>query len=154
MAEYVLPKFEIEIDSPDDFTLEDQKAHIVVRAKYTSGKPLRGTAVVTIEDDNYYGYCGDNESNNKDLVKKTVIIDGKETIEFDIEQELKFGDNKKNKHFNVKYFNVKAEVTETLTGLSQSTQKSFKVHKNTYDISTSLNEEQIKKDSTVKATVS
>lgn len=153
MAEYVLPKFEIEIDSPENFTLADKTAYVIVRAKYTNGKPMRGTALVSIEEDNFYYYCGRTSDENKFLLQKTVIVDGQEKIEFDIENELKCDQMMKNKHFDVKYFKVKAEVTETLTGLSQSTEKSIQVHKETFKISSNLYDFRLKRDSTINVTV-
>lgn len=137
----MLPKFEVGIDSPDDFTLADKTAHVIVRAKYTNGKPLRGTAVVTVKKYKYLHYPGlknpvyhPNWKNQEDLLEKTVLVDGQETVEFDIENELKCNEMKTKEYFNVKHFNIKLEVTETLTGLSQSTEKAIKVHKDTYNI--------------------
>lgn len=80
---------------------QDKKAHVVVRAHYTNGKPMKGTVLIVIE--RWY---------NELLLKKTVAINGQETIEFDIEKELKFP------QFGERY-KVTAYVTETVTGLSQ-----------------------------------
>lgn len=159
VAEYVLPKFEAAIESADQFTLDDEQVTVVVRAKYTHGKPLRGTAVVSIfEEDNfgYFRYRRDSHANKQEdhpLATKTIIIDGQETAAFNIQNELKCDRSEANKYFDVKNFKIKVEVTETLTGLSQCAEKTVKVHKDTYDISTDLTNAGLKRDSTIDITV-
>lgn len=162
IAEYVLPKFEVKIESDDHFTIDDQKVVAIIRAKYTHGKPLRGTAVVSIsEEDNfgYFRYRRGSKAKPEDAaddasVKKTIVIDGRESIEFDIQNDLKFDRSESNKYFELKNFKIKAEVTETLTGLSQCAEKTIKVHKDAYDISTDLTNDAIKRDSTIDLNVS
>lgn len=80
--------------------------------------------------------------------------DGQESVEFDIQNDLKFDRSESNKYFDSKNFKIKAELTETLTGLSQCAEKTIKVHKETYDISTDLKNDAIKRDSTVSLSVS
>lgn len=55
IAEYVLPKFEVKVESNDDFAIDDKNVCAIIRAKYTHGKPLRGTAVVSISEEDNYG---------------------------------------------------------------------------------------------------
>lgn len=161
IAEYVLPKFEVRVESCDHFTIDDQKIHAIIRAKYTHGKPLRGTAVVSISEVDNFGYfryarrCSQAKKPDDDdtCVKKTAIIDGQESFEFDIQNELKFDRSESNKYFDLKNFKIKAEVTETLTGLSQCAEKTIKVHKNTYDITTDLTNDALKRDSTIDLSV-
>lgn len=147
MAEYVLPKFEALIESSDNFTIENEKVHVLIRAKYTHGKPLRGLATVTVSEEDPFGlYCirkprskktkPDNDDEN--LVKKSFNIDGEETVELDIKNELKFDLNEKDKWLDVKNYKIHVEVTEGLTGLVQTIDKTIKVHKNTYQITTDL----------------
>lgn len=160
IAEYVLPKFEVKIESDDHFTIDDEKVVAIIRAKYTHGKPLRGTAVVSISEEDNFGYfryrrCSKVKPDDDDTcVKKTIIIDGSESVEFDIQNELKFDRSESNKYFDLKNFKIKAEVTETLTGLSQCAGKTIKVHKDTYDISTDLTNDALKRDSTIDLNVS
>lgn len=160
IAEYVLPKFEVAIESCDHFTIDDQKVHVIIRAKYTHGKPLRGTAVVSISEEDNFGYfryrrCSQAKPADDDdkCAKKTFTIDGKETIEFDIQNELKFDRSESNNYFDLKNFKIKAEVTETLTGLSQCAERTIKVHKDTYDITTDLRNDAIKRESTIDLSV-
>lgn len=160
VAEYVLPKFEVKIDSPDHFTLDDEKVQVVIRAKYTHGKPLRGTAVVTVKEEDNFGTFrfrrvshASIQNPSDHLVKKTVTIDGQETVEFNIKDELKFDRSDKNKYCDLQNFKIEVEVTETLTGLSQTAVKTVKVHKDSYKITTDLSYDSIKKDSSADVTV-
>lgn len=159
MAEYVLPKFEAIIESSDHFTLDDEKVRVVVRGKYTHGKPLKGSVTVTVEEEEPFGcfrYRRESHASKAEdnfLTKKTFNIDGQETIEFDIEKELKFDRSDKNRWENVRNFKIKADVTEGLTGLVQSAEKTVKVHLDTYDISTDLHASEAKRDSTIDLNV-
>lgn len=42
MAEYILPKFEVNVNVPAHVTFKDSKVVIGVNAKYTYGKPVKG----------------------------------------------------------------------------------------------------------------
>lgn len=134
----------------------------IIRAKYTHGKPLRGaTACVSISEEDNFGYfryrrCSKAKPENDDKrVKKTVdIIDGSESVEFDIQNELKFDRSESNKYCDLKNFKIKTEVTETLTGLTQRAEKAIKVHKDAYDICTDLTNDALKRDSTIDLNVS
>lgn len=160
VAEYVLPKFEVTVESPDHFCLDDENVQIVVRAKYTHGKPLKGTAVISVLEEDNFGYfryrreSHANKTNDSILVEKTFTIDGQETVEFDIKNELKFDRSEANKYFDVKNFKIKADVTETLTGLSKTIVKAIKIHKNTYVINSDLTNDGLKRDSIVDVCVS
>lgn len=112
VAQKVLPKFKIWIESPDTFMPEDKKAHVVVHAKYTHGKPLKGKVDIEV------GGC-----------KKSVAINGQVKIEFDIEKELKY-DQKE----GYKNYRVFATVIEDLTGLFQEDYTSITIN-DTYVIS-------------------
>lgn len=158
VAEYVLPKFEAIIEGNDHFTLEDEKVIVSIGAKYTHGKPLRGKAIVTITEEDNFGYfrfrresVASQEENT--LVKKTVDIDGIETIEFNIKDELKYDCSERNRFFDVKNFRIDIEVTENMTGLMHTATKTVKVHKNTYDVSSDLTHAGIKRDSSVDVMV-
>lgn len=158
VAEYVLPKFEAIIEGNDHFTLEDEKVVVTIGAKYTHGKSLRGKAIVTITEEDNFGYfrfrresvASQEEST---LIKKTVDTDGLETIEFNIKDDLKYDRSESNRFFDVKNFKVDVEVTEILTGLTQCASKTVKVHKNTYDVSSDLTHAGLKRDSSFDVTV-
>lgn len=160
MAEYVLPKFEAIIESPDHFTLDDEKVRVLVQAKYTHGKPLRGSVTVSVTEEERFGYHrfrklshANKEDEDVILAMKTFNIDGQETVEFDIRKDLKFEPNEKTRWENVRNFKIKADVTEGLTGLVQSTDKTVKVHLDAYNISTDLHTNAPKRDSTLDINV-
>lgn len=62
--------------------------------------------------------------------KKTIDVNGQTEIEFNIKNYLNF----KSSEFYV----IKAEATEYLTDLTQSTEKSIIIHENTYVVTTNL----------------
>lgn len=120
------------MDSPGIFMPEDEKAHVVVRANYTHGMPMKATVLITING----------------LIEKTVTINGEETIEFDIKKELKFGKNSGSKRYT-----VNATVTENLTGLFQSCETWIEIA-TAYDIRTNReNHEKFERGTTANMTV-
>lgn len=115
---------------------------MVIRAKYTHGKPLRGKATVSVTGSMGMGL----------LVKKIIDVDGSGEVTFDIVNELKY---EASQYYGTKSFEVHAELVENLSGLSQSAKKCVKVHNKTYDIITDLNYGRLYTcESTIKATVS
>lgn len=155
VAKYVLPKFEVAIESPDYFTFEDEKVAFVVRGKYTHGKPLRGTVIVSVFDENMMGsrmmfIHSSGQIKQPALAMKTVIMDGRENVEFDLKHDLKFD---KSQWYNDGQIKLKADFTETLTGLTQSTEKMVEISKNAYKITTDLATKILKHDTKIDATV-
>lgn len=160
VAEYVLPKFEVSIESPHHFSVAGKILYADIRAKYTYGKPLKGKAMVSVtEEDNWgcFGYrCmpNDNDANSNALIRKAIDLDGIGHIEFDIEKELKQDDNERNQYYGARKFKIKAEVVETLTGLSQIAEKTVSIHTNSYNVAVDLDRSCLKRDSTIDMTVS
>lgn len=156
MAEYVLPTFEVQIDSSDEFTLEDESVRAIIRAKYTDGKALRGTATVAIIEESYEYDRSASQSDESDepLAAKTIALDGRGLIEFDIKNELKLDRNELSEFFYSRDFIVMTEVTETLTGLSQSAVKLITIHKDSYDINIDYSYVGPKRDRKINVTVS
>lgn len=131
VSEYVLPKFEAKIEASDEITINDEKLRAVISAKYTYGKPLKGKAVVSVAERDYYGGAVFRVIDGKDvkqddaLCKKIIEIDGRGPIEFDLVKELSM--EKKSSLGCSRYsyrgceeykeFEVSAEVIEDLTGL-------------------------------------
>lgn len=153
----------MKVEADEHFSIDDKTVTVIIRAKYTHGKPLRGTAVVSISEDDNFGcfryrrHSPANKSADDDdaSIKKTcVIADGHESVGFDIQNELKFDRGESNKYSNSKRFKIKTEVTETLTGLSQCAEKTITVYKDSYDITTDTKNEALKRDSTIDLNVS
>lgn len=85
VEEYVLPKFDVKIDSSEHFNVKDGKVRAIIRSKYTYGKLVKGRATVTVKPTSYLAWSTRSET---DTVAKTIPIDGKGTIEFDITDDL------------------------------------------------------------------
>lgn len=85
--EYVLPKFEVTIEANPDANYKDGIVRATVKAKYTFGKIAKGNATVTAEVESW-GWWRRNNNNNNKKVSKSVEVDGKKFVEFDINKDL------------------------------------------------------------------
>ena len=83
VAEYTLPKFEVSIDTNPDVNFKDGVIRVTVKAKYTFGKIFKGIATVE---------AFDHFSNLQ--VLKSIEVNGKKPIEFDIVKELGISETK------------------------------------------------------------
>ncbi|KAI5743739.1 hypothetical protein M8J77_021636 [Diaphorina citri] len=123
VAEYVLPKFEVNVNVPPHATFKDSKVVISVNAKYTYGKPVKGEATITAYPTIFSGVI---QPLFQTPVRKVVPIDGKTVIEFDVVKELQLTDEyERNIHFDV-------AVEEALTGRRQNNTGSVVFHKHKY----------------------
>ncbi|XP_070523106.1 CD109 antigen isoform X3 [Cardiocondyla obscurior] len=86
VAEYVLPNFEVTIDSPKHVQFKESKVTATIHAKYTYGKPVKGEATITAYPDIFSGVI---QPIFQPPVRKVVPINGKVTIDFDISTELR-----------------------------------------------------------------
>ncbi|XP_058816280.1 thioester-containing protein 1 allele R1-like, partial [Topomyia yanbarensis] len=111
--EYVLPKFEVSVESPGITTFKDGKVKAIVRAKYTYGKPVKGEATVSAYPDFRFHYVQPFE---RDVItRKTVPIDGKGSVEFDLRDEIKLEGE------YTREIVIEAIVEEELTSRKQNT---------------------------------
>lgn len=129
VAEYVLPKFDVAIDSQTEFSAKDGKVRAIIRSKYTYGKLVKGEAIVSLTAKPTYSYYRSWDHKDEGSVLKTIPIDGKGTVEFDIENDLKIEFTDYNR---VRNYDLKATVIEELTGRNQSTSKSITIHQTRY----------------------
>lgn len=84
--------------------------------RYTYGKPVKGQAVVTVGPKVYGGY----QPLVSDLLsRRTISVDGKGYVEFDIKNDLKATDDYQ------RDFDIEATVTEDLTGLVNESMENF-----------------------------
>uniref|UniRef100_T1IYG2 TEP1-F n=1 Tax=Strigamia maritima TaxID=126957 RepID=T1IYG2_STRMM len=90
VAEYVLPSFDVRIDLPNYATFTESDIVATITAKYTYGKPVKGKAVIMVtplvrspQIRTYY----------EDPLRKTVEIDGKVDVPFNLQQELNIKDD-------------------------------------------------------------
>ncbi|XP_037050047.1 CD109 antigen-like [Bradysia coprophila] len=124
IAQYVLPKYQVIIDTDKDVTYKDGQIRITVRAKYTYGQPVKGQAVVTVTN---YSY---QPRTTGILCSRTIPVDGKGYVEFDITDDLKATDDYDSK------FHIEAAVTEDLTGNTQTGKALITIHKYKFTITT------------------
>lgn len=104
IAEYVLPKFEVTVSAPKDLTYSDSSVRLTITAKYTYGENVKGTALVSITSQAW------SSTPVMPVVQKKVEINGNGYVEFQM-VELKVSPQNWQDSFN-----VKASLTESLTG--------------------------------------
>lgn len=120
----LVPKFEVQIESKDDISFEDEKVQVVVRANQIHGNEIRGTADVLIIETDLHLLEWEAESSDAILMKKTTAFESYTTIEFDIENDMKFI----NTMDGDKNYIIVARVTEALTGFTESIQKMVHIY--------------------------
>uniref|UniRef100_A0A8C3EQM3 CD109 molecule n=2 Tax=Corvus moneduloides TaxID=1196302 RepID=A0A8C3EQM3_CORMO len=115
VMEYVLPKFDVMITTPLYYSLRDDDVTGVVSARYTYGKPVKGTVTVTCLSVSYW--------TNKRNITTTVEINGSVNVtcnklmlqNLNAEQSWHQGDSD-----YIEPIEMIAVVTESLTGISQN----------------------------------
>ncbi|KAI1241136.1 hypothetical protein IHE44_0009599 [Lamprotornis superbus] len=115
VMEYVLPKFDVMITTPLYYSLRDEDVTGVVSAKYTYGKPVKGTVTVTCLSVSYW--------TNKRNITTTMDINGSVNVtcnklmlqNLNAEQLWHQGDSDYTEPIE-----MIAVVTESLTGISQN----------------------------------
>ncbi|XP_035917630.1 CD109 antigen-like isoform X4 [Anopheles stephensi] len=122
--EYVLPKFEVTVESPGITTFKDGKVKAIIRSKYTYGKPVKGEATVSASPEFQFHYV---QPFAKDVItRKVVPIDGKGSVEFDLREELRLeGDYTRN-------IVIEAVVEEELTGRKQNASAKVMIYDRRY----------------------
>lgn len=126
VAEYVLPKYEVIVDSNPHVTFKDGKIRATVRAKYTYGKPVKGQATISAYPVLWLGAVQPFIQDS--IVRKVIQVDGKGSTEFDIRNELKIESDYE------RYVNIEAIFEEELTGRRQNGSTQITVHKYKYNI--------------------
>lgn len=136
VAEYILPKYEVIVDSNPHVTFKDGKIVATVRAKYTYGKPVKGQVTISAYPILWLGAVQPFVQDS--IVRKVIEIDGKGTTEFDIRKELKIeGDYER-------YVNIEAIFEEELTGRRQNGSTQITIHKYKYNMELIKETEQYK----------
>lgn len=126
VAEYVLPKYEVIVESDPHVTFKDGKIRATVRAKYTYGKPVKGQATISAYPVLWLGAVQPFIQDN--IVRKVVPVDGKGFAEFDIREDLKIeGDYER-------FVNIEAIFEEELTGRRQNGSTQITIHKFKYNM--------------------
>lgn len=120
IAKYVLPKFDVKIESPTDISTDDD-LHISIRSKYTFGKPVKGKASVSIKTS--YFNCG---------ASKAVDIDGKAFVEFNMKTDLQYC-QRGQANYRLP-LEILAVVEEELTGLKKNSTTIVKLHMRKFSV--------------------
>ncbi|XP_041780453.1 CD109 antigen-like isoform X1 [Anopheles merus] len=122
--EYVLPKFEVTVESPGITTFKDGKVKAIIRSKYTYGKPVKGEATVSVSPEFQFHYV---QPFAKDVITRKVIpIDGKGSVEFDLREDIHLeGDYTRN-------IVIEAVVEEELTGRKQNASAKVMIYDRRY----------------------
>ncbi|XP_049537278.1 CD109 antigen-like [Anopheles darlingi] len=121
---YVLPTFEVSVKGDSYTTVDDEILKVAIDSKYTYGKPVVGELTVTVKPEERYYYG----SKPATLCQKTVPINGKTVLEFNLQDELKLSSA-----YN-REFVFEAEVREQLTGRTQSGSSTVKIHDDRYTV--------------------
>ncbi|XP_021955890.1 CD109 antigen isoform X1 [Folsomia candida] len=125
IAEYVLPKFNVDINMPSFGTFNSSKITTRVRATYTYGQPVKGELVISAYPTIHSSYI---QPVFPGVVRKTVQINGDAEVEFDLATELQLTDDYQ------RSIQIETTVTEQLTGRQQNATKTIVLHKYEYKL--------------------
>ncbi|XP_068407718.1 CD109 antigen [Eschrichtius robustus] len=127
VSEYVLPKFEVTLQTPLYCSLNSVTLNGTVTAKYTYGKPVKGDLTLTFLPLSFWGV--------KKNITKTFKINGSANFSFHDEEMKKVMDfsDGLSEHVNLSSpgpVEILATVTESLTGISRNASSNvfFKQH--------------------------
>ncbi|XP_067150922.1 CD109 antigen [Apteryx mantelli] len=115
VMEYVLPKFDVMITTSLYYSLREEHITGVVTAKYTYGKPVKGTVTVTCLSVSYWA--------NKKNITKTMEIYGSVNVTCSKLMLQDLNADQSWHHHDTDYsepIEIIAVVTESLTGISQN----------------------------------
>jgi CD109 antigen len=119
VKEYILPRFEVIVDTNHDVTQDEGVVRLTVSANYTFGEYVKGKAVITAKvfDSNFLSIVQQETS-------KTVDIEFRKMVEFNIKNDLKIVNA-------IRPYEVKFEVVfeEGLTGQKMTKIVPVRVHK-------------------------
>uniref|UniRef100_A0A2M4BA09 TEP1-F n=1 Tax=Anopheles marajoara TaxID=58244 RepID=A0A2M4BA09_9DIPT len=121
---YVLPTFEVSVKGDSYTTVDDEILKVTIESKYTYGKPVIGELKVAVKPKEHY-YYGDAIAT---FCQKTVPINGKTVVEFNLQDELKLSSA------YYREFSFEAEVREQLTGRTQTGSSTVKIHDDRYTV--------------------
>lgn len=108
VAEHVLPKFDVQIETPKHQYYRQGKVRATIRTKETYGKPVKGEVTVSVYPKTYGSF---QPLISNLITRKVQKINGKASVEFDIAEELNF------KEDYAQGAVMEAIVEEELTGM-------------------------------------
>ncbi|XP_055894437.1 CD109 antigen-like isoform X2 [Biomphalaria glabrata] len=113
VAEYVLPKFEVDVVMPTYAMTTDNDVTVIVKSKYTYGKPVNGTADVLVKLQNEF--IKSIDSKYLQVINVKLRLNGEAKVIIPMSQVKAF-----NPYLNQRVLIVIANVTESLTGNQMS----------------------------------
>uniref|UniRef100_A0A1A9W1S7 TEP1-F n=1 Tax=Glossina brevipalpis TaxID=37001 RepID=A0A1A9W1S7_9MUSC len=133
VAKYVLPKFSVDIDTATDMAITESRLKMIIRAKYTYGKPVKGKATVHLSP-----------------VRSQITTDlnGKSHLEFDLSNDLDI-------IADADVLKVFVVVEEELTGNRQNSTVNINLHRSPYiiEVSDVMEEYEVNETFEVKAVI-
>ncbi|XP_070505072.1 CD109 antigen-like isoform X2 [Chironomus tepperi] len=139
VEEYVLPKFELSIDTIPNIPFTDGSIKATVNAKYTFGKIAKGKATVTADVEYPYRGYRNKISESGQKISKSVDVDGKKFVEFDFKEDLKIRDNKSEHTVN-----LHATFKDDLSGKEATATAKVKIHSNSIKMELKKSAEKFK----------
>lgn len=131
VSEYVLPQFEVLIDTKSDIHYKYGQIRATIKAQYTFGKVAKGTATVTADISNQYrGFdraYGRPSATKK--VSRTIEVNGKNFVEFDLEKDLGIKNNEYDR-----LIHIEAQFKEELSGKEVKASCDVRVHKTEHNL--------------------
>jgi CD109 antigen len=124
----VLPKFEVTVKAQENAEIKEGKVVATISAKYTYGKSIKGSAKILVYSLSYLGAPKPDDPNLA-VVEKTVPIDGRQVVEFDMKNDLKIVNN-----LCVTYLLIDVSVKEELTGRVNLASTTVTVREKSYNI--------------------
>lgn len=125
---YVLPKFSVDIETAKDIYYKDP-VKVMVRSKYTYGKPVKGQATITVTSQ--FGQV---------KAEKTIDVDGKGYAEFQLEDDIELPVPVLERRFiyNPRMYRpsvtIFVDMTEEYTGNKQNKTTTVNLHHSRYNI--------------------
>ncbi|KAB7494034.1 Antigen, partial [Armadillidium nasatum] len=125
VAEYVLPKFEVEVDLPKYATFDDREIVATVKARYTYGQPVKGEVTIQVSPTYKYAYLQAPYDKPVSVVK---MMKGKTDIVFNMFTDLRL------KEDYIRELQFTAYVKEELTDRVQNATSTITVFKYPYSM--------------------
>ncbi|XP_030765290.1 CD109 antigen [Sitophilus oryzae] len=123
VAEYILPKFIVDIDVPKHVTFREKILPVAIDTRYSYGKKVSGEATITVYPTIYSGVIQPIFQNP---IRKVIKIDGATRVDFDIENELGLNDEYERTVI------VDVTIEEAPTGRRQNNSVEAHIHKYKY----------------------
>nr|XP_034368490.1 murinoglobulin-1-like [Arvicanthis niloticus] len=123
VMEFVLPRFDVDVNVPNAIYIQDEILSVTVCAKYTYGKPVPGDVKISICYENKY-FISETESECKE-VNSQLDNNGCRT------QEVNITELQLNRRYGSVELLVNATVTEEGTGLEYSGSRTTKIERTT-----------------------